>query len=369
MSVKTSANAVGRPPRYVEIEKVLRQRILSDYYSASGFLPQERELAQEFQVSRNTLRSALQRLSDQQLINKVQGYGTMVRRPIEKPGEYIVLHLGGSNLSSFVITILHEIDSQASQHSACIIYTPLTNLADDELAKLQQRLTQQRNLKGLLLIGNYTRALIRRLQSVFKIPMVLIGDLWQESERSDELVVSQVVGNDYAKMYQATSYLLRQGARRIAAIGQPRESIWGNAYYNGYKDAFSDVGIAFHSEYYESIDNYDNPRDVFQHNLNNYLQSLLRNRPHPDGLIFPAEYYGTVYWLAEENGISIPDDLLLVGRSAVECTRREFPCVTTDPQESIREAFDLLKQEQAHPGRVRQIRVVEPTWLEATPAE
>ncbi len=369
MSLKASANAVGRAPRYAEIEKILRQRILADYYSASGFLPQERELAQEFQVSRNTLRSALQLLSDQQLISKVQGCGTMVRRPVEKPGEYIVLHLGGSNLSSFVITILHELDRQASRHSACIIYTPLRSLADDELTKLQQRLTQQRNLKGLLLIGNYTRALIRKLQSFFKIPMVLIGDLWQERERSDELVISQVVGNDYAKMYQATTYLLRQGARRIAVIGQPRESIWGNAFYNGYKDAFSDAGIDFHSEYYEAIDNYYNPRDAFQLNLSSYLQNLLRSRPHPDGLIFPAEYCGTVYWLAEENGISIPENLLLVGRSAVECTPREFPCVATNPQESIREAFDLLKQERANPGRVRQIRVIEPTWLEAVPAE
>ena len=367
MSTKTSESAVGRAPRYAEIEKVLRQRILADYYSTSGFLPQERELAQEFQVSRNTLRSALQLLSDQQLISKVQGCGTMIRRPVEKPGEYIVLHLGGSNLSNFIISILHEIDSQASQRSACIIYTPLNNLADTELEKLQQRLTQQRNLKGVLLIGNFTRDLLRKVQSFFKIPMVLIGDLWQESQRSDELLVSQVVGNDYAKMYQATAYLLQQGARRIAAIGQPSDLIWGNAFFNGYKDAFHDADIDFQPEYYEAIDNYGNPRDVFQRNLSNYLQSLLQSQPHPDALIFPAEYYGTVYWLAEQNGISIPEELLLVGRSAVDCTPQEFPCVTTNPQEIIQEAFDLLNQEQKHPGRVRQRRIIEPTWLEAKP--
>ena len=89
MSTKTSESAVGRAPRYAEIEKVLRQRILADYYSVSGFLPQERELAQEFQVSRNTLRSALQLLSDQQLISKVQGCGTMIRRPVENLGNIL----------------------------------------------------------------------------------------------------------------------------------------------------------------------------------------------------------------------------------------------------------------------------------------
>jgi len=356
---------LGKAPLYAEIEKVLRQRILSDYYSDSGFLPQERELAQEFKVSRNTLRNALQLLSDQQLICKVQGCGTMINRPAEQPGEYIVLHLGSSNLSSFVITILHEIDRQASQHSACTVYMPLSNFDKSELEKLQQRLAQQRNLRGMLLVGNYSSALLRKLQGLFDIPIVLIGDVWLEAERSDELPVSQVVGNDYAKMYQATSRLLEQGARRIAAIGQPRNQIWGNAFYNGYKDAFSDAGVDFQPEYYEAIDDYDNPRDLFQHDLGDYLQRIMQRQPHPDGLVFPAEYYGTVRWISEQNGIAIPDDLLLVGRATFESTSQEFPCVATSPREIIREALDLLKQEQKHPGRVRQRRVIEPTWLEA----
>lgn len=366
--MKNAGNTVGRAPRYAEIEQILRHRIVADYYSASGFLPQERELAQEFQVSRNTLRSALQLLSDQQLISKVQGCGTMVNRPVEKPGEYIVLHSGGINLSSFIITILHEIDCRASQFSGFIIYSRLDHFDDTELNNLRLRFSVQHTPKGIFLLGNYTRQQLRKLQDVFSVPMVLIGDLWQESERSNELLVSQVVGNDYAKMYQATAYLLRQGARRIAAIGQPRESIWGNAFYNGYKDAFHDAGIDFQPEYYEAIDNYDNPRDAFQRNLSSHLQYLLQSHPLPDALIFPAEYYGTVHWLAEQSRISIPQDLLLVGRSAVECTPMEFPCITTNPQEIIQEAFDLLNQEQKHPGRVRQRRIIEPTWLEAKPS-
>ena len=364
--MKEMSSMTGRAPRYKEIEAILRQRILSNFYRGSGFLPQERELAQEFQVSRTTLRNALQLLSDQQLINKVQGRGTMVHRPVEKPGEYTVLHLGDGNfLSNFVITVLHEIDCQAGGRSACIIYTHLNHFENGELEKVQLRLRQQDNLKGMLLIGNYTREILRKLQNVFDIPMVLIGDLWQEKERSDELVVSQVVGNDYAKIYQAARYLLQQGARRIATIGQPRDLIWGNAFYNGYKDAYNDAGIRFQPEYYEAIDSYNNPRDVFQRNLSSYLQRLLQSHLRPDALIFPAEYSGTVYWLAEQNGVSIPENLLLVGRSAVECTAQDFPCVATNPQELVREAFDLLEQEQENNGRVRQMRVIEPTWIDA----
>lgn len=354
----------GKAPRYESIEKILRQRIESDYYSSTGFLPQERALAQEFKVSRNTLRSALQILSDNQLISKVQGRGTMVRRQTDEPGEYAVLNCGGNNLSSFVIMILHEIDRHASLHSGFITYTQLSSDSASELTSLQQRFSGQRNLKGILLIGNCSRKLVCQLQKIFSFPMVLIGDLWQERERSEELIVSQVVGDDYAKMYQATRYLLQQGARRIAAIGQPRELIWGNAYYNGYQDAFAEFGIDFQPEYYEAIDDYGNPRAVFHRDLSSYLQRLFQSQSRPDALIFPAEYYSTVKWLADQNELAIPEEMLLVGRS-VECRRQEFPCVATNPEEMIREAFDLLKQEEENKGRVRQRRVIVPTWLDA----
>lgn len=352
-------------PRYAIIEKILRERIMSDYYCASGFLPQERELAQEFNVSRNTLRNALQLLADQQLITKIQGRGTQVHRPVEEPGQYIVLHFGSDNLSSYVISVLHEVDRQVSNLSSCIIYSRLDKTAkQSEFTKLKQRFDRLKNLRGMLLVGNFTRDVLKRLQDTLTVPMVLVGDFWQETERSEELIVSQIVGDDYGKMYKATSYLLQKGATRIAAIGQPRSLIWGNAYYNGYCDALNENGIDCLSGYYEAIDDYNNPRDIFQQDLGNYLQNLFKSELPPDGLIFPSEYYGTVKWFAEQNSISIPGDLLLVGRS-VEYIPQEFPCVVTKPAEMIREAFDLLQQEEQNRGRVRQRRVVQSSWLDA----
>ena len=241
MSMKEMSSMTGRAPRYKEIEAILRQRILSNFYRGSGFLPQERELAQEFQVSRTTLRNALQLLSDQQLINKVQGRGTMVHRPVEKPRIH-VLHLGTVLYLTLLLPFCMRLTARLG--ALCLHYLYASeSLKNGELKMVQLRLG--RGISGMLLIGNYTREILRKLQNVFDIPMVLIGDLWQEKERSDELVVSQVVGNDYAKIYQAARYLLQQGARRIATIGQPRDLIWGNAFYNGYKDAYNDAGIHF----------------------------------------------------------------------------------------------------------------------------
>lgn len=358
-------STTGQAPRYAVIGKILRERILSDYYRESGFLPQERELAQEFQVSRNTMRSALQILSDDNLITKVQGRGTMVNQTVGEPGEYVVVNYGGGVFSSYIVTMLQEIDRQAGHHSGFMIYTQLQDAGAEELKKLHQRLSGQRHVRGLLLLGNYTRPIVRRLQEHFALPMVMIGDIWQEPERSPEPLISQVVGDDYAKMYQATRYLLQQGRRRIAAIGQPRGSIWGNAYYQGYLDAYADQNIPLAPEYYEGIDNSGPFREAFNQALTGYLERLFTCTPLPDALIFPAEYYGTIKWLTEQYHIAVPETLRLVGRRSVGNQPQEYPCVATNPEEVIREAFDLLRQERENRGRVKQRRIVAPTWMEA----
>ncbi len=56
----------------------IRNRILEGQYSHEERLPAERHLAEEFNVSRGTIRSVLQILEDQNLINRQVGSGTYV---------------------------------------------------------------------------------------------------------------------------------------------------------------------------------------------------------------------------------------------------------------------------------------------------
>lgn len=72
--------------KYTEIYTVLRSRIEQGQYGFRDLLPSENALAQEFSVSRNTLRKALDRLSDQGYIQSMQGRGIQViYRPYPAP--------------------------------------------------------------------------------------------------------------------------------------------------------------------------------------------------------------------------------------------------------------------------------------------
>lgn len=66
-------------PRYMGVEDMLRDRIRSGTYRRGDSLPSELELAQEFAVSRFTVREALRRLSEAGFISRQQGARSRVR--------------------------------------------------------------------------------------------------------------------------------------------------------------------------------------------------------------------------------------------------------------------------------------------------
>ncbi|MEM8590537.1 MAG: GntR family transcriptional regulator [Pseudomonadota bacterium] len=65
-------------PRYLTIQRILEQRLVSGEYPAGSLMPTEIELAAEFKTSRFTVRSALRELSDRGFVERRQGIGTRV---------------------------------------------------------------------------------------------------------------------------------------------------------------------------------------------------------------------------------------------------------------------------------------------------
>ncbi|KRO00851.1 GntR family transcriptional regulator [Companilactobacillus kimchiensis] len=74
-------------PKYVVVANRLRQQILEKEYQINDQLPQETVIASSLNVSRITVRKALDILVNEGLIYRIQGSGTFVKD--NKPGELI----------------------------------------------------------------------------------------------------------------------------------------------------------------------------------------------------------------------------------------------------------------------------------------
>lgn len=77
----------GRQQLYYQLYDILFQKIISGEYKEGSLLPSERELIETYEVSRATVRKAMEMLDNERLIEKRRGYGTVVIN--SKPKNYL----------------------------------------------------------------------------------------------------------------------------------------------------------------------------------------------------------------------------------------------------------------------------------------
>ena len=68
-------------PLYIQLEAEIRQALREKKYLPGDRLPSEEKLCEQYQVSRITVRKAIQQLTDQHILEKHRGKGTFVSTP------------------------------------------------------------------------------------------------------------------------------------------------------------------------------------------------------------------------------------------------------------------------------------------------
>jgi GntR family transcriptional regulator len=78
---QTRAPAKSVDPLYLQVVRALKDEIVSGVHPVGSQLPTEEELCARFSVSRYTVREALRRLREDNLVSSRQGAGTVVVPP------------------------------------------------------------------------------------------------------------------------------------------------------------------------------------------------------------------------------------------------------------------------------------------------
>lgn len=104
----------------------LKEKITKNIYPENSLLPKEIEMTNIYQVSRHTVRKAMDRLSQEGLVRKVKGTGTFVTG---KKADYSL-----SNMTSFS----EIVKSQGGNPNSIVLSTKLINV--------EERITTQLNL-------------------------------------------------------------------------------------------------------------------------------------------------------------------------------------------------------------------------------
>lgn len=149
---------------------------------------------------------------------------------------------------------------------------------------------------------------------------------------------SLVVVDDYMGAFNAVTYLIKTGCKRIAFYGMRGNALIGKNRFNGYKDALLKAGMQPDDNLIFECDNRDDAENI--------TPCVLQTGNRPDGFFCVNDDTAIgVLYTAKHMGLRIPEDVSVCGftngQRAIACD----PQLTTVEQRGVevgREAADVL---------------------------
>jgi GntR family transcriptional regulator of arabinose operon len=218
-------------PLYEQLYAHVAEAINSGKLRPGDRVPSEKELAEEFNVSRITSKKALERLYQDRLIERIRGKGSFVAndvtaqdmaKAVSKNSDQVIPNLIGVIVpdysDSYGLKLVQAIEERSAIDSYHMVIRRSYGLQDREEKAI--RSLAQLGVSGLIIFpvhgDYYNQELLRLVLSGF--PVVLV-------DRYLKGIPASTVYTDNTKASrQLTHYLLEKGHQHIAFISPPAEN-------------------------------------------------------------------------------------------------------------------------------------------------
>jgi len=229
--------------KYKDIAAQLRRDILDGSYPPGTLLPTEQQLCAIHQVSRQTIRTALQSLADEGLIQRRQGSGSRVL-DLQHPAKQLqrTIAIITTNITDYIFPgVLREAEAVLSANNCATLLYATSNQVSLERRILLDLLSQKK-IDGILVEGTKTALpnpnldLYRKLQAR-NIPLVFFHGGYRDLEGS-----ITIMDDNYNGGRQLVEYLMSKGHTRIAGLFK-NDDMQGHLRYAGFINAQRDLNL------------------------------------------------------------------------------------------------------------------------------
>lgn len=233
----------------------------------------------------------------------------------------------------------------------------LCNTAGDEerMNRSLETLLQKR-VDGLLIMCTESHLPSAEILNRYpSIPSVMMD--WAPFEGSSDIIQdNSLLGGE-----QATAWLISRGYTRIACIAGPHNKTPARLRLEGYKQAMAAAGLPVPPGYIVESD------FEFQGGFN-AMNQLLALSDMPQAVFTSNDAMAVgVYHALFQAGLSIPQDIAVIGYDDIELARYMTPPLTTihQPKDELGElAIDTLIHRLTQPGGSQQTLVLTPELIE-----
>jgi len=320
--------------KYEKVKQDISEKILSEVYKVNEKLPTESELMEIYQVSRFTVRHAIDELEKEHFVYRIQGGGIFVDDWKEKPRADIknkTIGLISTHIADYIFpNIITGIDNYISNHGYSILIANTQNNSEKERKSLTNLLSN--TLSGLIIeptrsaLNNPNKSIYDNIKSM-GIPMLFINGVY------DDLDLPYLIMDDVKVGEMATNYLISKGHKQIVGIFKVDDK-QGIHRMNGYIKA------------YQSHPEISNMGEIMMYqteenkiNLFKKLHTILkRSNFSPTAIVcYNDKLAIQVINFVKEIGLKIPDDISIIGVDDYQFSKFINPGLTTirHPQERM----------------------------------
>ena len=222
-------------------------------------------------------------------------------------------------------------------------YNGIVSYLDENANEIDaaEKILREIKPKGMIFLGGSVANFQKGFANI-SVPSVLATLV---SDKLDFSNLSMVGVDDRAAAYQAVSYLIQQGHRKIAVLGGPATSYPSMMRRQGAQQAMEDAGIRFEDKLY-GLSNYD--FESAYHAMN----GLLARRAEFTALFAMSDViaFGAIRALVSA-GFRVPEDVSVIGFDGITMSRYCVPVMTTivQPSEQIAlQSIELLVRQIEH---------------------
>lgn len=238
-------------PLYLQIKNDIKEKIISGDLKAGDLVPSEAEIMNEYKVSQITAKNALLSLVDDGIVYRIQGKGSFVSQTentLEKGNKKY--HLDGNKQSGMIgvlfpylstkleYKLMYYLDRFLYEQGFHMLMHNCNESEQEESETLNKFLDS--GVDGMIVFPavneQYNENILRL--SLDKFPLVLI-DRYLKG-----LNTFHVVSDNFNGTYDAITYLLNKGHRRIAYISPKIINSSTADRASGYERAFQDKKLS-----------------------------------------------------------------------------------------------------------------------------
>jgi DNA-binding LacI/PurR family transcriptional regulator len=337
------------------LSKQMQADIGSGRFSPGGLLPTENHLAQEYKVSRRTIRRAVEMLAAKSVLQKLPNRGVLV--PATETG---IVSEGGSALATerkisiaaiwaaepdiLIVEVRKGIMEYAAEVG--LDFKIFLSSTGHEEALTVLRNIRQYQIDGAIVLPYAQEDYISALKSLAaeKFPLICLD------RRVGDVQVSSVQSDIGCGMYEATHYLIEKNRRPVYYLSQAMDNTAVADSYNGYVHAMFDLGygnlIQEHTCMAQISDKDPQfwPADKKHLVIMPVAEELLRRVTFPVSLACINDYVAHgVYEVAAKLGLTIGKDIQLTGFGNMPLAKLVKPSLTTIHQNTKSMGYEAAK--------------------------